>query len=153
MPRPPQERRQVRRQARQLRLFVRVPGSVQLKVLPQVLRPVQEPARLRGPPLFLLPEPVHLQVPQQVLLQVPETVQRRALLQIRLQVPEKVRRPVPRQVLLLVQGRGPDQRRERGLLAQVERAPQRAPTARRLRAFQPTWELRPSSLRHRTRQA
>jgi hypothetical protein len=163
MPRPPRERRKVRRRERQLRLFVRVPKLVQLQVL--------EPARLQGPPLFLrlVPETaqkrallqIQLQVPAsvrpqvlpQVLRLVPEPVQRRALLQIRLQVPALVRLPALRQVLLRGPERGPAQRRERERLAQVEREPQPAPTARRLRAFQPTWELRPSSLRHRTRQA
>ena len=117
---------QERRQERLLRLFVRGPQLVRLQVLPQVLLRVPEPVRLRGPLLFQLP--------------VPEPARLRVLPQVRLRGPE----PVPR--------RGPVQRPEREL-AQLEREPQPAPTARRLRAFQPAWEHRPFSHLHRTQQA
>ena len=64
MPQPLQERRQ----ERLLRLFVRGPQLVRLQVLPQVLRQVPQPVRLRVPPLFQLPEPARLRVLPQVRL-------------------------------------------------------------------------------------
>ena len=88
MPRSPQERRQVRRQPRLLRLFVRGPQLVRRQVLPQVLLRVLVPVRLRVLLLFLL--------------RVPESVQRQALPQVLLRVLVPVRLWVPPQVPLKV---------------------------------------------------
>jgi hypothetical protein len=160
MPQPLQERRQ----ERLLRLFVRGPQLVRLQVLPQVLLRVPEPVRLRGPLLFQLPvpEPVRLRVLPQVPLrgpvqrQVPQPVRLRGPPLFQLPVPEPARLRVLPQVRLRgpepVPRRGPVQRPEREL-AQLGREPQPAPTARRLRAFQPAWEHRPFSHLHRTQQA
>jgi hypothetical protein len=119
-------------------------------VLPQVLLRVLVPVRLRGLLLFLLrvPESVQRQALPQVLLRV--------LVPVRLWVPPQVPLKVSESILLRgpepVPRRGPVQRPEREL-AQLGREPQPAPTARRLRAFQPAWEHRPVSHLHRTQQA
>jgi hypothetical protein len=136
MPRSQQERRQERR----LRLFVQVPEALRLPVLPQA--------------------PVRVRMLRQIPLRVPEAVRRQVLPQVRLRVrvPDRLRvlPRVPPQVpeSLLLQGlaRGPVQPLEQQL-PQLERELQLAPTARRLRAFQPAWEHRPFSRLHRTQQA
>ena len=129
---------------------------------PQVLLRGPEPVQRRVLRQILLrePEPVQRRVLQQIPLREPEPVQRRVLQQILLREPEPVQWRVLQQVLLPVSdsilrlgpARWPVQRLEQ-VLPQLEREPQPAQTARRLRAFQPAWEHRPFSLLHRTQRA